>query len=151
MSRTESLIIRTANQGDVEAIQALNASALKYEYSLTATRDRLASIMGKQNSAVLVASVQSQVVGYVQGDILEVSYMDPMVKIEALAVDSSKRHLGIGKRLMGAIEQWALEHGVSFILLNSGEERHDAHHFYSAVGYTRGKKEVHFTKQLHRD
>ncbi|MCI1636173.1 GNAT family N-acetyltransferase [Bifidobacterium sp.] len=151
MSSIESFTIRRAAESDAEAIHALNESALKYDYPLESTRRRLFNILDRKRSIVLVASVQEQVVGYIQGDMLEASYMEPMVKIEALAVDSSRRHIGIGRRLMESIEQWAVEHGVSFVLLNSGEERHDAHRFYAAIGYTRGKKEVHFTKQLPRN
>ncbi|MFT9232548.1 MAG: GNAT family N-acetyltransferase [Bifidobacterium sp.] len=148
MSGSTSLIVRTVTLEDAAAIHSLNSQALKYDYPLADTRRRIESIASRPSSAILVACRGGQVVGYVQGDILEATYTAPMVKIEALAVNAYTRSLGFGRALMHSIEQWAGHHGVDDILLNSGEERTGAHDFYAAIGYERGKKEVHFTRHL---
>ncbi|MFT8537824.1 GNAT family N-acetyltransferase [Bifidobacterium aquikefiri] len=148
MFELKSVKVREARSEDVMAIHELNLQALNYDYPLDSTRDRLESILRKPNCVILVACHDGQVIGYVQGDILEASYTAPMVKIEALAVNADQRHLGVGRLLMRSVEQWARQQGVDDILLNSGEERTEAHRFYSAIGYERGKKEVHFTKHM---
>jgi GNAT superfamily N-acetyltransferase len=50
--------------------------------------------------------------------------------VEDLAVDPSRRSTGIGKALLDAAKQWAVDNGATHLELDSGDGRLDAHRFY---------------------
>ena len=50
--------------------------------------------------------------------------------VEDLAVDPARRSTGIGKELLDAAKEWAVEHGATHLELDSGDGRLDAHRFY---------------------
>nr|WP_237700178.1 GNAT family N-acetyltransferase [Caldalkalibacillus thermarum] len=54
-----------------------------------------------------------------------------------MVVRSTHRGLGIGKKLLSAVEQWAKKKEARAIVLNSGnrEEREPAHRFYTGQGF----------------
>ncbi|WP_412734148.1 GNAT family N-acetyltransferase [Halalkalibacterium halodurans] len=66
----------------------------------------------------------------------------------AMAVNASERGKGIGSKLLQAVEDWAIKHDISTIVLNSGnrQERQIAHRFYEAAGFV--PKATGFYKQL---
>ena len=55
---------------------------------------------------------------------------------------------GIGKKLMSAIEDYALENNISYIRLNSNVRRIDAHKFYESIGYVCDKTQKRLIKKL---
>ena len=59
----------------------------------------------------------------------------PFVRVVTLAVDSTRRRVGVGRRLLGAVEDWAAEMGCSDIEVTSRRSREDAHTFYRAQGF----------------
>ncbi|TPE69145.1 GNAT family N-acetyltransferase [Halalkalibacterium halodurans] len=70
------------------------------------------------------------------------------VRIAALAVNASERGKGNGSKLLQAVEDWAIKHDISTIVLNSGnrQERQIANRFYEAAGFV--PKATGFYKQL---
>ncbi|MDQ0208486.1 GNAT family N-acetyltransferase [Alkalicoccobacillus murimartini] len=70
------------------------------------------------------------------------------VRIVAFVVDESIRRKGVGKKLIQAIEEWAIAQNISTLVLNSGnrEERQAAHHFYTQMGFK--AKSTGFSKSL---
>ena len=74
--------------------------------------------------------------------------MDTGINILGLAVDSNFQGRGIGKRLMNAIEDYALKNNISFIRLNSNVRRTEAHKFYESIGYVCDKTQKRLIKKL---
>jgi GNAT superfamily N-acetyltransferase len=70
------------------------------------------------------------------------------LRILAFVVKQSRRELGIGRILIKASEDWAVEQGLNSVLINSGnrEERKAAHVFYQKMGYV--VKSSGFVKEL---
>jgi len=70
------------------------------------------------------------------------------LRIVAFVVKQSIRNKGIGKILITACENWAIEQGLTSIVLTSGnrDNRKDAHAFYQKMGYE--IKSSGFVKQL---
>ena len=66
--------------------------------------------------------------------------------ITSLVVEQSARRHGVGRSLVAAIEQWARDNGAAYVIVNSGDQRADAHAFYEGLGYTRSG--VRFRKNL---
>ncbi len=56
-------------------------------------------------------------------------------RIIALSVDAEHRRTGVGRRLMAAVECWALAHGCVDVEVTSLRSRDAAHRFYTALGY----------------
>ena len=54
--------------------------------------------------------------------------------IMALVVSPDARGRGVGRTLVRAAEQWAMERGCGQIMVTSAEHRADAHAFYPACG-----------------
>lgn len=61
----------------------------------------------------------------------------PVGRVSALVVDSDVRGRGIGRAMMAAAEQWAVERGCVLIEVTSNQRREDAHRFYEGLGYER--------------
>ncbi|UPG86800.1 GNAT family N-acetyltransferase [Luteibacter aegosomatis] len=69
-----------------------------------------------------------------------------LVRITSLAVRPGFQRQGHGRRLLGAIENWSLAHGVSRVEVTSGDHRPLAHRFYEMAGYA--AEERRFMKHL---
>ena len=54
--------------------------------------------------------------------------------------------MGIGRRLLEAVEEWARAEGCAGVRLVSGASREGAHAFYRSCGYDGGKKQLNFKK-----
>lgn len=68
------------------------------------------------------------------------------IDIDNVVIDERFRNRGVGKRLIGWIEDWARKQGLSFAVLDSYTSNMDSHRFYFREGYViRG---FHFTKDL---
>ncbi|WP_349408531.1 GNAT family N-acetyltransferase [Pseudalkalibacillus sp. SCS-8] len=57
-------------------------------------------------------------------------YNHRYVFINDLVTDASNRSRGYGERLLTYIHEWARERGASYVSLESGIKRKDAHRFY---------------------
>ena len=92
---------------------------------------RLREAVESDRSAVLVADVDSQIIGVctVYLDIVSVRF-GQRCWIEDLAVHPEWRSRGVGAGLMDAAAQWARDHGASHLELDSAEARERAHRFY---------------------
>ena len=61
----------------------------------------------------------------------------PVGRVSALVVDADVRGRGVGRAMMAAAEQWAVERGCILMEVTSNQRRVDAHKFYEGLGYTR--------------
>lgn len=96
---------------------------------------------------ILVAESEQELCG-----VIVVNFITPVHEnglwalISALVIDESSRGAGIGKSLLIAAEQIALDKGCSQIALSSSESRVRAHKFYESHGYQEVRKR--FVKHL---
>ena len=56
--------------------------------------------------------------------------------IEDVIVKEGLRGKGIGRKLMEALDEFALSHDCAYAILVSSGHRIDAHQFYKHTGYT---------------
>jgi len=68
------------------------------------------------------------------------------IYVNEIHVDALYRNLGVGKRLLSAVESIARERGYSAIYLHAEGSRENALHFYKREGYA--VERVQFRKQL---
>ena len=145
---TDQVIIRDAQMDDVEELTLLMTD-LGYPTTLEEFRVRFENITAHPDYRTIVAVVNGEMVG-MAGLSKNIFYeMNGMyMRIVAFVVKQSSRKLGIGKLLIEASEKWALEQGLSTVVINSGNrtERDAAHAFYQKMGYA--IKSSGFVKKL---
>jgi ribosomal protein S18 acetylase RimI-like enzyme len=61
----------------------------------------------------------------------------PEAIVQSLVVDVEARSDGVGRALIGAVENWAKQQGLASVSLSSQVDREDAHAFYDSLGYER--------------
>jgi GNAT superfamily N-acetyltransferase len=67
-------------------------------------------------------------------------------RITALVVHPKLRGKGIGRRLVGVAEHFARDIHCERLEVTSGEQRHDAHRFYTGFGFS--PRSARFVKAL---
>ena len=140
------MTIRACTISDYAPIHELNQNAFGYTYPLDKTKIRLEEILDRQTDKLFVACIDDQDVGYIHGSDYECTYSDTLKNIMAIAVDERYQGHGVGKALLGAIENWARECGCCGIRLVSGFDRTGAHAFYLRCGYIHRKQQKNFIK-----
>lgn len=143
-----ALVVRKCKLEDAAAITELNRLEMGYEYPAEATEDKLKKLLSDSSCLILVAEYDGRVVGYVHAEEYELLYFPTMVNIMGIAVSSDCRRMGVGKALMAGVEKWADEIGAEAVRLVSGAERKAAHKFYESAGFTPGKTQINFRKNI---
>jgi GNAT superfamily N-acetyltransferase len=127
--------VRPATPGDTAALAAL-MSHLSYPTDTGAMRLRMERISALPGYAAWVAESDGVVIGMVGAMIgWPFVYDTPYARILALVVDPGHRGRGAGAALVRTVEEWARTHGASSLHLTAGNQRTDAHLFYSRVGF----------------
>lgn len=70
------------------------------------------------------------------------------VELTGLVVDTCARRLGVGRALVAAAEDWALQNGFSSIRVRSNITRTESHPFYERLGFERTKTQLAYKKPL---
>ncbi|WEV37660.1 GNAT family N-acetyltransferase [Lactobacillus sp. ESL0677] len=143
-------MIRHAKITDSAAIQKINCDQLGYNYPLIKTKTNMQHLLADPHHLILVAedAHTGKITGYVHAELYQETYLDPMLNIMALAVNSAAQHRGIGTALMTTIEEYAKEKQITAIRLNSSTSRTSAHQFYAKIGYSFDKTQKRFSKKL---
>lgn len=142
----KNLAIRKAIEIDSEAIYQLDCDEMGYSCDLGKTTKRLYTLINTPGHHILVATVDTQVVGYIHANNYDLIYSDPLKNIMGLAVNKSFKRMGIGRKLLYAVEHWAKEDGAVGVRLVSSRIRVEAHQFYLSCGYTLKKEQLNFSK-----
>lgn len=145
---SSQVIIRDAHEGDIAALTVL-MNDLSYPTTEAEMQERFKPIVGHPDYRTILAEIDHQIVGMAglhKGNFYEKNGM--YLRILAFVVKQNVRNMGIGKILIKASEDWAVEQGLHTIIINSGnrDDRKTAHVFYHKMGYT--IKSSGFVKQL---
>lgn len=142
-------MIRPIRATDAPRLTGLLAQ-LGYPSDVEAVSNRLAGILNSDTQQVLVAvpADDSRIDGYIGVERRLALQVDERVEITGLVVDSAARRTGLGRTLVNAAEQWALQQGVNTIVVRSNVARPESHPFYAGVGYERTKTSHMYCKEL---
>jgi GNAT superfamily N-acetyltransferase len=104
-------------------------------------------LLASPQGTILVADDGGEVVG------LATLYRDfPSIRhgwrcwLQDLVVTPSRRSQGVGRALLDAATEWARQRGCTYLMLDSGTGRKDAHRFYLREGMTQGS--LTFTRPI---
>jgi GNAT superfamily N-acetyltransferase len=145
-------VIRRATIQDYDAlcaiwaeVDSLHADALPHLFRRpqgpVRSFERVAELLADQNTAILAAELEDELVGVVTV-VINTSAPHPIfvprswAVVEDICVSSSHRRRGIGQALMRAAHDWARQRGVADMELTVWEFNKDAREFYEALGYT---------------
>ena len=143
----DSLHIRAAVIDDSESVAAL-AKQLGYQTTVEKTRLLLTDILKNNNYRVFIAVTENKTVGWIQGFYAIPLESGPFMEITGMVVDSSFRRMGIGKKLIRKIEEWAQEKNCTKIRVRCNVKRTETHRFYSVLGFTETKEQKIFDKKI---
>lgn len=141
-----SAAIRPAVPEDAAALARLNREEMGYDFPEEDTRRQLEKLLTDKSNRIYVAESDGVVIGYVHANDYDLIYAPHMKNIMGIAVSSAFRKSGVGRLLLGAVEQWAAETGACGVRLVSGASRTGAHEFYRACGYQETKEQKNFKK-----
>ena len=136
---------------DAQEIQRISKFVLGYDVDLDIVKKQIRRLTNDNKHNIIIGFENEQtrkIIGFVHAELYESLYMDTGLNILGLAVDSNFQGQGIGKKLMSAIEDYALENSISYIRLNSNVRRIDAHKFYESIGYVCDKTQKRLIKKL---
>lgn len=141
-------MIRRAKQSDSAAITALSA-VLGYVISEADVIKNLTRLLPDRSHEFFVYEKENQVLGFIEAETYEAVYSpEVMLNVLGLVVSKAVQGQGIGGHLLQALEERARERNIQAIRLNSGVQRHAAHHFYEQHGYTSNHSQKRFIKML---
>ena len=89
-----------------------------------------------------------RVVGWLHGSEQELLESGRRCEIVGLVVDPEHRGRGIGRRLIAAVEQWAVGRGLEQMTVRSNILRSESHPFYQRLGYVQTKTQHAYRKRL---
>jgi GNAT superfamily N-acetyltransferase len=138
--------IRDAQSGDV-AVLAQLLCELGYETTESEMEMRMERIATDERYRTFVAVHDGKVCGMI-GTFAYFSFVhnDPCGRIVALVVRKDSRRLGVGRRLVAAVEKDFVPRGIKRVALDTRLTRKDAPKFYESLGYERNG--WRFVKQL---
>jgi GNAT superfamily N-acetyltransferase len=139
--------IRRATTSDAAELARLTTQ-LGYPASESAIRARLMRMINSPDDCLLVAADSTgKLAGWIHGFLSQLLESDYRVEIGGLLVDEAHRRNGIGRRLVKAIEDWAVERGAAEVSVRCREERSESHKFYESLLFKHTKTQRVFRKQ----
>ena len=156
------MLIRPASSADLPVLGRLGAMLMRvhhefdvqrFLYPGTEPERGYASFLGAQmqddDSVVLVAELDGQVVGYVYAAIEPLSWKelrDQAGFIHDIAVDSVARGAGAGAQLLEAAVEWLRGRGMPRVILWTAEQNSAGQRLFARAGFRRTMVEM--TREL---
>lgn len=138
--------IRAARVQDADELACL-ATELGYETADIAKR--LGQLLCRDDHFIIVAcGDDDHLLGTVTAERRSLLLCGLQVEIMGLIVGAGARRRGVGKALIGGVEDWGRQLGVEHIVVRSNVVRPDSHPFYEGIGYRRDKTQHVYSKSL---
>lgn len=130
------IAIRLASPADAAVVAAL-MTELDHPIPADQAHRFLASLTGRADTIVFLATIDDRVCGLIGGHLLPVlSEPNPILMIIALSVAAAYQRSGAGRALVNRLEAWARENGAARVLVTTALRREGAHAFYERMGYS---------------
>jgi ribosomal protein S18 acetylase RimI-like enzyme len=144
----DTVTIRTAVLEDAPRLADLSG-VLGYPASATTLAGRLERLLGRPEHILLVAELPGgPVVGWLHASEQDLLETGLRAEIVGLVVDADHRGLGVGRRLVARVEEWAAARGLEHLHVRSNVARLESHPFYERLGYVKVKTQHAYRKVL---
>ena len=144
---TSKVLIRPPRAADAEQLVALNRE-LGYATEPQQIVSRIKKASKLPEHFVAVAEIESGVIGWVQAEHRFSMDTGEKAELVGLVVGAGARRRGVGRLLVRAAEEWAVDRGLSSIVVRSNVVRPESHPFYKRIGYSRSKTQHVYAKPL---
>jgi len=138
-------MIRMATKGDLESLFSLMRQLSRHNF--TKEQFELCYFHNLAHNFILVYEHNEHLCGC---GVLSLNYhlhfSQKTAEVLDLIVDEKSRSQGIGKKLLAALEQIAIDHRCVCLEIDSGIQREEAHRFYIREGLR--QTHLKFTKML---
>jgi GNAT superfamily N-acetyltransferase len=124
------------------------STQLGYPADTSALSERLGSLVGRDDTVVLVAESEGEPIGWLHAAEVEILEYGRRCEILGLVVDARRRRSGAGRSLVAAAEAWGTARGLGQIAVRSNVTRAESHPFYERLGYERWKTQHAYRKPL---
>lgn len=146
--RNPNVTIRRARLADAKRMAALSGE-LGYPTTPAEMTARLEKVIAsRMHAAFVVDTPDAGVVGWGHVSVNHLVDVGTRAEINGIIVAETKRSLGAGAQLIGAMEDWARKHGCLSMSVRSNVIRDRAHKFYERQGYEHYKTQKAFRKPL---
>ena len=142
-----NLEIRKITENDYTAVCSLYNNELNIKISQSKFNERMKYILKNNDHDIFIAVCNENVVGFItvaRAMTIECDY----IKINGIAVKENYQGQGIGSQLIHYVENYAKEHNIDLIVLNSSFSRDKAHMFYENLGFSRSS--YSFRKNIYK-
>ena len=131
---------------DAEAVARLTTQ-LGYQRNAEQVRQWIGSLRPHGEQAAFVATLDGEVIGWIEVSIERRLQSAPFAIIGGLVVSEAVRSRGIGRLLCQRAEQWTWDQGLDTLRVTSRSTRPGAHRFYLRDGYREVKTSLVFEKE----
>jgi ribosomal protein S18 acetylase RimI-like enzyme len=120
-------------------------------------KDYFEDLLQQPEVGFFIAQEENQIVGFVHAVIkaspaLAIFVTRRFVVVDAIVVRTDFQGMGIGRKLMETVHEWAIDRGVETVELNVYEFNKDAVSFYRRLGYETLSRKMHRSLfRRHRD
>lgn len=139
------MIIEKLKIEDLSEVLELYKTLIPFEISFDISIEIYREMLMNENYFLVVAKEDNKVIGSALGiccKCLAVSFL----VIEDVIIKDGVRGKGVGKKLMGSLDEFAKRKHCAYALLVSSAFRKEAHRFYEKAGFTdsvRGFRKVY--------
>ena len=143
----DDFVVRRAKITDAPAVAGLSG-VLGYPVDSETMQRRLVQLVGHDHHVIFVADSATTLAGWIHGAERNLLVVGRIVEICGLVVAVGQRGNGLGRRLIGAVGQWARDRGFDEVSVRSNVARPESHPFYEKLGFTRTKTQHVYRKKL---
>jgi ribosomal protein S18 acetylase RimI-like enzyme len=137
-----SVLIRQAVSSDIPALLKLLELLFSIEKDFICNAEKqtqgLELLLEESRAAVLVAEEDSQIIGMCTGQlVISTAEGGHSALVEDVVVLPAWQGKGIGRRLVRAVSEWAVQQGASRVQLLADRNNAPALLFYQKIGFTK--------------
>jgi ribosomal protein S18 acetylase RimI-like enzyme len=136
--------LRRLVRTDLGAVTAIDAASIGRSRRAYMERRLEAALREPSLHLQFAAERSGSLVGYLLARKLEGEFgrVEPALRLEIIGVSTEQQGQGVGRRLLGELEAWALRHGIREIRTSADWRNHRMLRFFDRTGFELGRDHV---------
>ena len=104
------------------------------------TREFISRVVGDENAVIFIAEIQNEIIGLAYAYVRTIPELAIRIpcragEVDQIIVHNKFRRCGVGKALMGRIDEWASQMKLDHLELSVWNFNEAARDFYRSLGY----------------